>query len=37
MGLKDYPYGHFVADRKEHAAGKPKFNWVAGLKNSMDA
>jgi len=28
-------YGYFVADRKDHAAGKPVFNRVTGLKDSL--
>ena len=27
-------FGYFVADRKDHAAGKPVFNRIAGLKDS---
>jgi glutaminyl-tRNA synthetase len=27
-------HGYFVADRKDHAAGKPVFNRVTGLKDS---
>lgn len=27
-------HGYFVADRKDHAAGKPVFNRVTGLKYS---
>ena len=27
-------HGYFVADRKDHAAGKPVFNRVAGMKDS---
>ena len=26
--------GYFVADRKDHAAGKPVFNRVTGLKDN---
>ena len=27
-------FGYFVADRKDHAAGKPVFNRITGLKDS---
>jgi glutaminyl-tRNA synthetase len=27
-------FGYFVADRKDHAPGKPVFNRVTGLKDS---
>jgi len=27
-------HGYFVADRKDHATGKPVFNRVTGLKDS---
>jgi len=27
-------HGYFVADRKDHVAGKPVFNRVTGLKDS---
>jgi glutaminyl-tRNA synthetase len=30
-------HGYFVADRKEHAAGTPVFNRVAGMKDSFKA
>jgi glutaminyl-tRNA synthetase len=28
-------HGHFVADRKDHAEGRPVFNRVTGLKDSF--
>lgn len=28
------PHGYFVADRVDHAAGKPAFNLAVGLKDS---
>jgi glutaminyl-tRNA synthetase len=28
-------HGYFVADRKDHEAGKPVFNRVTGLKDSF--
>jgi glutaminyl-tRNA synthetase len=27
-------HGYFVADRKDHVAGKPVFNKITGLKDS---